>query len=124
MKIETILAVGFGGFLGANLRLYLNGVVNNSVTLFSLPLGTLAVNLIGSFLIGFLFAYIQSYPFPIYLKTFLITGFLGALTTFSTFAYESLLLLEGGEFGYAFLNISLNIFGTILMAYLGTRLWQ
>jgi len=124
VKIETILAVGFGGFFGANLRLYLNGLVNNSVTFFSLPLGTLAVNLIGSFFIGVLFGYIQNYQIPIYIKTFLITGFLGALTTFSTFAYESLLLLEGGEFGRAFANIGLNLIGTILMAYFGTRLWH
>ena len=122
MKIETIFAVGTGGFIGATLRLYLNGVVNSSVQFLSLPLGTLFVNLLGSFIIGLFFGYIHTHSIPIYIKTFLVTGLLGALTTFSTFAYETLLLLEGGEFGHAILNILLNLSGTLFMVYLGMKL--
>ena len=57
-----------------------------------------------------------------YIKSFLSTGILGALTTYSTFAIESFLLLEGGSIFLAFLNISLNVFGTIIMAGAGYML--
>ena len=124
MKIETILAVGFGGFIGAISRFYLSGSINNNFQLYSISLGTLFVNILGSFLIGVLFGYIQSYQIPIYIKTFLITGILGALTTFSTFAYETFTLLESGEIEKAFLNIILNILGTLLMVYFGMKIFS
>ncbi len=122
MKIATILAVGTGGFLGANLRLYLNGLVNHHFSIFSLPLGTLTVNLLGSFLIGLLFAIFHHIHVSINIKTFLTTGLLGALTTFSTFSYETFLLLEGGLFLQAITNISLNVFGSLTMTYIGIKL--
>jgi CrcB protein len=122
LRIETILAVGVGGFIGANLRLYLNGVVNRNLHLFSLPLGTLFVNIIGSFLIGLLFSYFHTHEVSPIIKTLFVTGFLGALTTFSTFAYENLLFLQSGNFGGAVLNIGLNIFGTLMFAYFGLKL--
>jgi len=124
VKIETILAVGFGGFIGAISRFYLSGSINNNFQLYSISLGTLFVNILGSFLIGVLFGYIQSYQIPIYIKTFLITGILGALTTFSTFAYETFTLLESGEIEKAFLNIILNILGTLLMVYFGMKIFS
>jgi CrcB protein len=121
MSISTIFIVGFGGFLGANLRLYLNGLANSSFHLFSIPVGTLFVNLLGSFLIGFFFALFHNLEIPPQLKSFLSTGFLGALTTFSTFSYENLLFFQGGNFSGAFLNISLNVFGSLLSTYLGLK---
>ncbi|EJF07053.1 crcB protein [Thiovulum sp. ES] len=121
MSIQTILAVGFGGFFGANLRLILNGVANQNFHLLSIPVGTLSVNLLGSLLIGFFFAIFHNFEISPEIKTFLSTGFLGALTTFSTFAYENLLLLQGGNFFGAFLNMSLNLFGTILFAFVGLK---
>ena len=116
MSWQTILAIGSGGFIGAVLRAYLNGVISHKFP-HNLPYGTLGVNLIGSFLMGVLIAYFMYTSFfSLQAKLFLSTGVLGALTTYSTFAIESLLLLQGGHILFAFINISLNAFGTIIIA--------
>ncbi len=119
MNTLTILAVASGGAIGATLRLLINGAVNKSFV-HALPLGTLAVNLIGSLLIGMLFAYFHfNTTLSPHIKTFMVTGILGALTTYSTFAIESFFLLESGHYTQAFANMALNVFGTILMAGIG-----
>jgi len=119
MQIQTIIAVASGGAIGATARMLINGFVNARIP-HELPFGTLTVNLLGSFMIGILFAYfhLNTHLSP-HLKTFMITGMLGALTTYSTFAIESFFLLESGHYGHAFANMALNLFGTILMAGLG-----
>ncbi len=118
MSWQTILAIGSGGFVGAVLRSYLNGLISHRLP-HELPFGTLGVNLIGSFIMGVLIAYFMYTSLPVHLKSFLTTGILGALTTYSTFAIESFLLLEGGSVMLALFNISLNAFGTIFMAGIG-----
>ncbi len=119
MSWQTILAIGSGGFIGAVLRAYLNGVVSSRLP-HDIPVGTLSVNLLGSFIMGVLVAYFMySSYFSLHMKSFLSTGILGALTTYSTFAIESFLLLEGGSITLAFINMFLNLFGTVLMAGLG-----
>jgi len=116
MSWQTILAIGSGGFIGAVLRAYLNGVISHRIP-HDLPYGTLGVNLIGSFFMGTIIAYFMyTSIFSVHIKSFLTTGILGALTTYSTFAIESFLLLEGGSFMLAFTNILLNVLGSIFMA--------
>ena len=116
MSWQTILAIGSGGFIGAVLRAYFNGLISHKIP-HDLPFGTLGVNLIGSFIMGLLVAYFMySSIFSLHVKSFLSTGILGALTTYSTFAIESFLLLEGGHILLALSNISLNALGTIFMA--------
>jgi len=116
MSWQTILAIGSGGFLGAVLRSYLNGIISHKLP-HELPFGTFGVNLIGSFIMGVLVAYFMYTTFfSLHVKSFLSTGILGALTTYSTFAIESFLLLEGGNIALALTNILMNAFGTVFMA--------
>jgi CrcB protein len=116
MSWQTILAIGSGGFIGAVLRSYVNGLISQRVP-HELPFGTLGVNLIGSFIMGLLIAYFMyTNFFSLHVKSFLTTGILGAFTTYSTFAIESFFLLESGSIGLALINMGLNLFGTVLMA--------
>jgi len=124
MKFDTYLAIGIGGFIGAILRAYTTGVVNGIVK-HDIPFGTLAVNLIGSLVLGILIGLIQ---FNIienpYLKSLLTTGMMGALTTFSTFAIESFFLIKNGLIIESLVYISLNVFGSILLAAAGFKFIQ
>ncbi|NPA82579.1 MAG: fluoride efflux transporter CrcB [Epsilonproteobacteria bacterium] len=107
MNLSLILFVGIGGFVGAILRFLISTFVQKATISF-FPLGTLSVNVIGSFIIGFLVLYFENVISPNY-KALLVTGFLGALTTFSTFSYETVAMIQSSEYMKAFLNIFLNI---------------
>ncbi len=117
---QTILAIGLGGFLGAIARAYSVHITNKYVGL-EFPLGVLIVNILGSFIIGILFAVFAHYTINDSFKAFLTTGFLGALTTYSTFAIESFFLLQTSIF-LGLTNMFLNLFGTVLAAASGYKL--
>ncbi len=119
---QTVIAVGFGGALGAIARVYVTHSMNESLKS-GFPWGILTVNVVGSFLIGILFAIFVHYTVSDTLKAFLTTGFLGALTTYSTFAIESFFLLETSLF-LGISNMALNLFGTILAAASGYKLFN
>lgn len=105
------LYVGIGGFFGAISRYLIAGFVQKSFdTLF--PVGTLSVNVLGSFIIGFMAMYFSQVVAPEY-KALVITGFLGALTTFSTFSLENVNMLQDGDYLRVGINITLNIIFTI-----------
>ena len=124
MKLQTALFIGSGGFIGAILRAYISGVVNENVS-HNIPFGTLMVNLLGSFILGSLFAYFTyTTMFSPHIKSMLSTGMMGALTTYSTFAMETFFLLNGGLYMMAISNMLLNLFGTILMAGAGFKLFE
>jgi len=119
-NLSTALAIGSGGFLGAISRFYVGIQVAKHFP-HQLPLATLSVNIIGSFIIGLLIGLFLHFTPSDILKGFLVTGFLGALTTYSTFAIESYMLLNSA-FWYGILNIILNLVGTIVAAGFGYKI--
>lgn len=119
--MKMIIFVGIGGFLGAIMRFLLSAYVQKSVIGF--PVGTLSVNLLGSFLIGFLALFFEQHVAAEY-RALVITGFLGALTTFSTFSYESVMLLEQGAWLKAMVSIVLNITLAICATFFGMWIFK
>lgn len=116
-----IVYIGIGGFLGAVSRFLLAKFINNYFT--SFPLGTLIVNVSGSFLLGFIiYSVLDGRNVSPEVRDFSTIGFLGAYTTMSTFAYESFRLGELSEYLYFGLNIFLNVFLCLLAVYLGREL--
>ena len=121
-RSDSILMLGWvalGGALGAVLR-YL--AVTSAARLFGVqfPYGTLAVNVIGSFLIGIIVVLFQSrYPQAEGLRNLLVVGVLGGFTTFSAFSLDTLLLFSNGEHGKALLNVLLNVLLYIAAAAIG-----
>ena len=112
------LAVGVGAAIGAWLRWGLGMLMNNVHE--HIPLGTLVANLAGGFIIGMAtsFFFWHNNLSPEW-RLFIITGFLGGLTTFSTFSAETVLMLQRGEYIWAALQVLLHVAGSILMCIAG-----
>jgi len=120
MQILIPLAVGFGGCVGALLRFYISGAVNRAAGESLVFAGTTAVNLIGCFLIGLLMIVAMRIPhLSLPVQKLLVTGLLGSLTTFSSFAMESLNLLSEGRVGTAATNAVVNVVVGVLLAWCG-----
>ena len=116
-----VLAVLAGGMLGAPARYLADRLIqarHDSV----FPWGTFAVNVAGSAVLGFLLGARSHLGLPSAAFALLGTGFCGGLTTFSTFGYETLRLLEDGALGEAGLNVLGSLAAAVLMAWLGFRL--
>ena len=112
------IAVGVGAAPGAWAR-WLLGLALNPL-LVMLPLGTLAANLIGGYLVGVAVGVFHlNSGLPPALKLFAITGFLGGLTTFSTFSAEVVERLLAQQFGWALGLAGVHLAGSLLMTYLG-----
>ena len=112
------IAVGVGAALGAWLRWMLN--IGLNTVLPNLALGTLSANLIGGYLIGVAIEYFfHQGTVPLELRLFVITGFLGGLTTFSSFSAEAAELMMRAQYGWAALMISSHLIGSIAMTFLG-----
>jgi len=113
--MNKILFIAVGGALGSILRYFMSGFFYKySDGVF--PWGTLMVNLIGSFTIGFLWAVFENLVVSINLRSFILVGFLGAFTTFSTFTLENFTLIRESEIKLAVLNVTLsNILGICLV---------
>ncbi|MGZ9898199.1 fluoride efflux transporter CrcB [Shewanella gaetbuli] len=119
--MTNILFVALGGSIGAVLR-YLISIIMIQVFGSSFPFGTLMVNILGSFLMGVVYALGQLSHITPELKSMIGVGLLGALTTFSTFSNETLLLMQEGLWFKSILNVLLNVSVCLFMVYLGQQL--
>lgn len=117
--IKSLLVVGLGGFFGSVLRYYI-GTIFNSAVGSGFPWGTLAVNLIGCFLIGILSALLgRFFPSDSALALLLTTGFCGGFTTFSTFAHEAVQMLHGGSYLSFCVYVALSVLLGLLLVGFG-----
>ncbi|PWF64626.1 camphor resistance protein CrcB [Shewanella sp. BC20] len=119
--MNNLLLVALGGSIGAVFR-YLISIFMIQVFGCSFPFGTLLVNVLGSFLMGVIYALGQMSHISPELKALIGVGLLGALTTFSTFSNETLLLMQEGDWLKAALNVVLNLSLCLFMVYLGQQL--
>jgi CrcB protein len=115
------LYIGIGGFIGAVLRFIISGWVQRIFGSF-FPYGTLSVNVLGSLLIGFLVMLFEDMISPEW-KALVVTGLLGALTTFSTFSYETVVMLQEGVFLKALFNVALNVILCFIATLFGISLY-
>lgn len=117
MKIAATIALFCAG--GGLTRYYLSGWIYNLLGR-SFPFGTLLVNVIGAYLIGLIMEVgMRSTLIPDTLRIGLTVGFMGGLTTFSTFSYETFKLLEDGQLLFAFANIAASVSACLLFTWLG-----
>ena len=119
---QTYLYVAMGGAFGASCRFAVYQIMYHWFGK-GFPFGTLLVNVIGSFCLGLVYALIEQGQIEIVLwRTSVGIGFLGALTTFSTFSVDTLLLLQQGFWLKGLLNIGLNLACCLFAAWLGIQL--
>lgn len=127
--MTKLLLIGTGGFLGSILRYLISGSVQAASQSIAFPYGTLAVNIIGCFFIGFLSELADSRSlFSSDTRTFLVIGLLGGFTTFSAFGNETMNLLRDGERLLALVNLGAQVLfglGAVWLGYtLAYTIWR
>ena len=113
-----ILAIAIGGSAGALMRYWISDIAYRALGV-TFPWGTLAVNAIGCFVIGILWALFDFYIVSPNWRLLFLTGFLGAFTTFSTFALETFNLLQDNELKLAALNVAVSVLLGLFLVYIG-----
>ncbi len=118
--MQAVLAICFGACLGALARWQLGLWLSHSGAL--LPWGTLAANLIGGYLVGLCVGVFQQMPDldPVW-RLMLVTGFLGALTTFSSFSAEVVAMLQQSRYALALGTAGVHLFGSLALTLLGLK---
>jgi CrcB protein len=118
----TYLAISIGAVLGANLRFLLGRwIAERAGTAF--PIGTVLINVTGSFVIGLVLVLVtERVVAPPWFRPMVAIGFLGSYTTFSTFSFETLALAQNGAWALAGLNIAASVAASLVGVYLGTLL--
>ncbi|AMQ17981.1 fluoride efflux transporter CrcB [Thermococcus peptonophilus] len=120
MNLRIVMAIALGGAFGAVARFYISGLLP---VYGDFPVGTLIVNSIASLILGYLYGILfWGFDVPPDWRAFFGTGFCGALSTFSTFSYETFSLLREREYLIATLNILANVIITIVLVFAGFML--
>jgi fluoride exporter len=119
--MKIILAIGIGSCIGGIFRYLLSQFIQNKF-LSAFPFGTMSVNIIGCFLIGFIFGLSERGNFTMEWRLFLVTGFLGGFTTFSSFSNETVALLRDGQIWHAFIYITCSVVIGLLATFTGISL--
>jgi CrcB protein len=116
--LKSVVAISLGASLGALLRWGFGTRLNDLFP--AIPPGTLAANLVGAYVVGLAIAFFATYSAlsPEW-RLFLITGFCGGLTTFSTFSAELVALLQQGRLGWAAAAVAAHLVGSVLMTVAG-----
>jgi len=123
MTVQSFAAVGIGAAVGAWLRWALGALLNPVFP--TLPLGTLAANLLGGFVMGVAMALFDHYEaLAPEARLFVATGFLGGLTTFSTFSAETATLVTRGELGWSAAIVAVHVVGSVALTLAGMALAQ
>jgi CrcB protein len=118
MGLGGFVAVGVGAASGAWLRWWLGMLLNPVLP--ALPLGTLAANLVGGYLMGIVMGALAHYAsLPVEIRLFIVTGFLGGLTTFSTFSAEAVTLLSRQQYAWVAAHVTVHLLGSLAMTGLG-----
>ena len=119
IQMQTVFMIAIFGALGCVARYYLSGWTYSKLG-WGFPWGTLAVNVVGAFLIGLIMELgLRNANIPANLRIGLTIGFMGGLTTFSTFSYETFKLLETGRILVAFSNVIISVTVCLLFTWLG-----
>ena len=116
--MKILFAIGAGSFMGGIFRYLLSQFIQ-SKTLLVFPFGTLAVNIIGCFLIGLVFGLSERGNVSTEWRLFLATGILGGFTTFSAFSYETVSLLRDGQLWYAMAYIVSSVTIGVVATFIG-----
>ena len=119
--MNNYLAIALGGAIGSMGRYW----ITVSLVRYPphwLPLGTVSVNVIGSFIIGMVWAYLQQRNESEFVRLFVAVGLLGGFTTFSTFSLETVYFLSESEWGRALVNVLMNLLGCLLATATGIGL--
>ena len=118
----SLLSIALGSVLGAWLRWGISLKFNSVFA--HIPFGTFIVNLVGAFIIGLAVSLFSNSSITPNYKLFLVTGFCGALTTFSTFSVEVVELLQALKFEYAISTIAIHVVGSLIFTVLGMLTYQ
>jgi CrcB protein len=121
VSLTGFIAVGCGAAVGAWLRWLLAILLNPIFP--TLPMGTLAANLLGGWLMGLAMGFFGHYEsLPPEMRLLLMTGFLGGLTTFSTFSAETATLISHEQYGWTAVSIAVHVIGSVLMTLVGAAM--